>query len=477
MSSQAARLPGEAQVHRSDVPMEPVTAAVVVVAAVVVWTIGANPLLGAGIFLGALLRFFLPTHKYIAATLVLAPVLFAIDRFNAPVVYQTLGYRQIFGAGAGIYLAMLVTGLIGPGRFRLWPTDAALAVMFLLLAVSVTFPYADLQAGAIFAANTLPLIGAYFAARRVGDEGTDLVLDAIVAAAAIAVIGRWLDEGPGVSAEVYRAGTNWYFGAAVYGSLPLMLGWALSLPTLFRVPSNDGKLLRLGRYVALGLLSAELAFLQVKTVFVVLGICAIVFMRISRQREGAGRGPSPLTLQRFVLWVFIVLLGTFVYSILNERIGTIYESFWGNESDRLRLNSMVEHLQLVFARPFGYGFSGLFEAGLPKTAQTSHNTFIDMAGDAGVIAAVALAFAFVTGAYMVAKAGRELTSGAQWRTWSRIALGATAVGSAILVNGSTLHREFPIPSASLPFVFFGLLVAWCTRRNGPSRMDEEESGA
>jgi hypothetical protein len=464
MSSRTAQLPAEARVNRFDVPVEPITASILVVAAGVVWIVGSNPLLGAGIFLGAVLRLVLPTHKYIAATLVLAPVLFAIDRYNAPIAYQVLGYRQIFGAGAGIYLAMLATGLIGPSRLRPWPIDAGVGLMFLLLAVSIGFPDADLQAGAIFCANTLPLIGAYFGARRLGKEGTDLVLDAIVAAAAVAVIGRWLQEGPGVSTEFYRAGTNWYFGPAVYGSLPLVLGWALALPALFRVASQDSRLRTLGRYSALALLSAELAFLQVKTVFVVLAICAFVFMRISRQKD-EGRIQAPLTMQRLVLWMFILLLVTFVYSILNERVGTIYESFWGNESDRLRLDSMVEHLRLVLARPLGYGFSGLYETALPQTAQTSHNAFIDIAGDASIIAAIALGLSLVMGGYLILKKGRELTSHTEeWRTWTRIALGATALVSAILINGSTLYREFPIPSAVLPFVFFGLAIAWCTRK-------------
>jgi hypothetical protein len=242
MTSRAEYLAAERRLAHSDVPMEPITASVLVVAAVIVWITGANPLLGAGLFLGALLRFALPLDKYLAATLVIAPVLFAIDRYNAPLAYEALGYRQIFGAGAGIYLAMLATGLVGPPRMRLWPTDVALGVMFLLLAASTTFPDADFQAGAMFGANTLPLVGAYFAARRLGRDGTDLVLDAIVAAALAAVLGRWIQEGPGVSDETFRAGTNWYFGPAVYGGLPLLLAWALVVPVIFRVKTQAGKL-------------------------------------------------------------------------------------------------------------------------------------------------------------------------------------------------------------------------------------------
>jgi hypothetical protein len=443
--------------------MEPITASVLVVAAAIVWMTGANPLLGAGIFLGALLRFALPLPKYIAATLMLAPVLFAIDRYNAPIVYEVLGYRQIFGAGAGIYIAMLGTGLLGPPRMRLWATDVALGAMFLLLAASTTFADADMQAAAMFGANTLPLIAAYFAARRMGHEGTDLVLDAIVMAAIAAVLGRWIDEGPGVSAETYRAGTNWYLGPAVYGGLPLLLAWALVVPVIFRVKTAAGRLRTIGRYVALALLSAELVFLQVKTVFVVLAICAFAFMRLSRQKERDTPVGSPLSLQRMFLWVFMLLMATFVYSVLNERIGTLYSSFWGNESDQLRLNSMLEHVRMVLDRPFGYGFSGLFETALPQTAQTSHNTFIDIAGDASFIAAFAFAFAFVSTAYLIVKRGRDLVPQTpEWWTWSRIALGATAIGSALLINGSTLHREFPIPSAVIPYLFFGLAVAWCT---------------
>lgn len=465
MSSQIARLPAKGRAESTSVQMEPIIASILVVAAGIVWSTGANPLLGVGLFVGGVLRCFLPTPKYLAATLVIAPVLFALDRYNAPLAYEVYGYRQIFGAGAGVYLAFLATGLLGPARMRLWPTDVAIGAMFLLLAASLLFPDADLQAGAMFASNTLPLVGAYFAARRLGDEGTDLVLDAIIAAALAAVLGRWIQEGPGVSDEFFRAGTNWYLGPAVYGSLPLMLAWALALPALFQAKRRAGGMLTFARLAALALLSAELAFLQVKTVFVVLGICAVVFMRLGRERNENLAVHTPLTAQRLVLWGFILLLATFVYSTVNDRVATLYGAFWGNESDQLRLDSMVEHLGIVITHPFGYGFSGLFETAMPQTAQTSHNAFIDIAGDASFLAAIALAFVFVSTGYIVLKRGRQLVfRGEAWWTWTRIALGATVLLSAVLINGSTLYREFPIPSAFLPFVFLGILVGWCTRK-------------
>jgi hypothetical protein len=467
MSAQAIRVDRPAE--DTAIMAEPIAFSILVVTAGVIWATNFNQLLGLGLFLGALLRLVLPTSRYITATIVIAPVLFALDRYNAPIAYEAIGYRQIFGGGAGIYLAFLVTAIVGRPRFRLWPVDIAIMLFFGLLALSLLFPEADEQGLAIFASNTLPLIGAYFACRRVAGPGTDLVLDAIVAAAAAAVLGRWALEGPGVSTDFFRAGTNWYLGPAVYGSLPLMLGWALALPSLFRLRVRTGRLRAFGRLSALALLSAELAFLQVKTVFVVIGLCTVVFVRIGREKMETGKPPPPLTLRGIVTAMFLVMLATFAFSILNERIGNLYSAFWGNESDQLRLTSMVEHLHLVLARPFGYGFSGLYEAALPRSAQTSHNALIDIVGDAGVIAAGALAFAIVAVTYMVLQRRRSLIKDSDdWWTWSRLALGGTALVSAILINGSVLYREFPIPSAVLPFCFFGVVVAWCTRNNpGP----------
>lgn len=469
MSSQTIRISRQAPVEGTTALTEPIAFSILIVAAGIIWATGLNQLLGLGLFVGALLRLVLPTSKYLAATIVIAPVLFALDRYNAPIAYEAIGYRQIFGSGAGAYLAFLVTGIVGRPRFRLWPVDIAIMCFFGLLAVSLFFPDADEQAAMIFAANTLPLVGAYFATRRVPTAGADLVLDAIVAAAAAAVLGRWAVEGPGVSTDFYRAGTNWYFGAAVYGSLPLMLGWALALPSLFRLRVKAGRLRAIGRLTALALLSAELAFLQVKTVFVVIGLCAFVFVRLGRQKIETGKPPPPLTLRGIATAMFLVVLATFAYSILNERIGSLYTAFWGNESDQLRLTSMVEHLKLVASHPFGYGFGGLFEAALPSSAQTSHNAFIDAAGDAGIVGAGALAFTVVAATYMVLQRARGLVKHSdEWWTWTRLALGGTAMVSALLISGPVLYREFPIPSAVLPLCFLGVTVAWCSRTEGHS---------
>jgi hypothetical protein len=451
------------------VPIEPILFGAQLVVAGWVWATELNPLLGFGIFVGAVLRLVLPNSRYLAATIVLAPILFALDRYNAPLAYETYGYRQIFGAGAGLYLALLFTATFGRPKIRLWPTDVALVVLFGLLLLSLGYPDADTRAPAMFASNTLPLLAAYFAARRVTGSGTDLVLDAIVAATAIAVIGRWYLEGPGVSANIYRAGTNWYLGAAVYGALPLLLGWALAFPTLLRIKQETGKLRNLGRLAALALISAELAFLQVKTVFVVVALCAFVFWRLAKPKNRDDAVASRMTIQKIFIAILLFILATFVYSILNERIGTLYTSFWGNASDQLRLTSMLEHSRLVLDRPFGYGFSGLVESALPQSAQTSHNAFIDVAGDAGLVAAIALAFTFVSIWWVVLRRRYSLVVySAEWWTWTRLALGTTAVIATILINGSTLYREFPIPSAALAFLFIGLAISWCTRPEHPS---------
>jgi hypothetical protein len=456
-------------------PIEPLLGAILVVVAGTILAVGSNPLLAGGILLGAVLRTFLPNSKYIAATLVIAPVLFAFDRYHAPISYYALGYRQIFGAGAGIYLALLVTGLFGHPKLKLCPTDVALLLLFGLLGLSVAFPSADFQAPVMFASNTLPVIAALYAGRRLGGKDTDLVLDAIIAAAVCAVIGRWLQEGPGPSSYQFRAGTNWYLGAAVYASLPLTLAWGLALPTLYRIRTEARRWRSRGRLVALALLSAELAFLQVKTVFVVIVLCTIVSLRLgSRKKRGR---PSNLTMRKIAISMVLLILATFAYTVINVRIDNLYGSFLGNESDRLRVESMKEHLGFIADRPFGYGFSGLFEAAVPRTAQTSHNVFIDLAGDASLFAPLALAFALVSGMSLVMKKGRALEpSTPEWWTWTRFVLGGTTLVGELLINGPTFYREFPIPSAVLPFVFIGSAIAWCSQVH-PGHMPAAENAS
>jgi hypothetical protein len=227
--------------------------------------------------------------------------------------------------------------------------------------------------------------------------------------------------------------------------------------------------------VALALLSAELAFLQVKTVFVVIVLCTIVSLRLgSRKKRGR---PSNLTMRKIAISMVLLILATFAYTVINVRIDNLYGSFLGNESDRLRVESMKEHLGFIADRPFGYGFSGLFEAAVPRTAQTSHNVFIDLAGDASLFAPLALAFALVSGMSLVMKKGRALEpSTPEWWTWTRFVLGGTTLVGELLINGPTFYREFPIPSAVLPFVFIGSAIAWCSQVH-PGHMPAAENAS
>lgn len=421
-------------------------------------------MLGLGVLIGAILRAVLPRGKSVAAVVIVAPFLFVLDRYSAPISYQTSGYRQIFGAGAGIYLSLLATGFLGRPRMRLSTPDIAIGLLFLLLALSVVFPNAGDQALAMFLSNTLPLVGAYFAARRVEKKDTDLVLDAIIFACVVAVLARWTIEGVGVSDDPYRAGTNWYLGGAVYSGLPMQIAWGLALPGLYRLSSAGSLLIRSMRILAFLALSAELMFMQRKTFLVTLLVCGLVFIRLGKR--SSRRGLSRMSARKLIGSALLLIVLSFTYLFLEVRITRLYDSFWGNASDVYRLESMGEHFRAVMQSPFGFGFDGLFTSALPATsAKTAHNVLIDLAGDAGFLASISFAALMAVSISLVVRAGRTVQPPRrEWNTWSRLALGGAAAMCELVINAPTFYREYPIPSSVLAVVFLGTMVSWCLNR-------------
>lgn len=420
-----------------------ISASTVVLAGVVGMLFVDNTSLWVGVCLGGLMALLRTPGLQLSAVLFVLPFAFAFDRYTAPLLYATVGYQQFFGVGGGLLLSLASTLLRPADGSRLRVIDGLGAIAVLLLAFSLASPDADPSAPFMFVSDVLVSTSAFVAARKVAPAERGRILDAIVWCATCAVIGRWILQGFGPSSDQFRASTNWFLGASVYGALVLTSAWASLLPSLSAWPRSGTSVLRV---LAFAVLSAELVFLQVKTTLVAVPSCMIAYVLFFDSIRGRA------------LWRYCALAvgvsGAIAWDVF-ARTNALYGELFGNVSDQFRLDQMWAFLQLALERPLtGFGYGGIPPHSDGGRLVSAHSAFIDVAVDAGLAAGIALMLLLVVpGISLIRNRGR----GANDR--DRLLLCWLAAVMFAVLAGAAYHRAFPPATAAILFAVIGLVAA------------------